>query len=192
MTLTFFKVEQFDNWYPFLTCSFKSRAEAGARLMRDEPMKPLERAVFWTEYVIRHSGANHLRAERASMPWFVYLNLDMYAAAFIALFTSTYVTYKLVRKTIRYAIDTVTRSVSKFLSIWTLRILPPVQFRDSFHGKISSEIRGHDFMTFVNFCNVRNNVGSVLRPNTQGEMQAWRNTQKNHCVHKFTSIFFRK
>jgi hypothetical protein len=85
--------------------------------MRDEPMKPLERAIFWTEYVIRHSGAGHLRAERASMSWFVYLNLDMYAAAFAALFTASYIAYKLARKTLRCATETVMKRVSKYLSI---------------------------------------------------------------------------
>ena len=30
-------------------------------IMRDQPQKPLDRAIFWIEYVIRHKGATHLR-----------------------------------------------------------------------------------------------------------------------------------
>lgn len=29
---------------------------------RDRPMAPLDTAVYWTEYVIRHKGARHLRS----------------------------------------------------------------------------------------------------------------------------------
>ncbi|KAL0810823.1 hypothetical protein ABMA28_010135 [Loxostege sticticalis] len=46
-------------------------------LMDDQPQSPLERAVWWTEYVIRHSGARHLRAPAANMSWHQYLELEL-------------------------------------------------------------------------------------------------------------------
>ncbi|KAI5632933.1 UDP-glucoronosyl and UDP-glucosyl transferase domain-containing protein [Phthorimaea operculella] len=46
-------------------------------LMRDEPMTGLERAVWWTEYVLRHRGARHLRAPAANMSWAQYLELEL-------------------------------------------------------------------------------------------------------------------
>ncbi|KAL0860423.1 hypothetical protein ABMA27_009815 [Loxostege sticticalis] len=46
-------------------------------LMYDQPQSSLERAVWWTEYVIRHSGARHLRAPAANMPWHQYLELEL-------------------------------------------------------------------------------------------------------------------
>ncbi|KAL0810773.1 hypothetical protein ABMA28_010090 [Loxostege sticticalis] len=46
-------------------------------LMNDHPQPPLERAVRWTEYVIRHSGARHLRAPAANMPWHQYYELEL-------------------------------------------------------------------------------------------------------------------
>lgn len=46
-------------------------------LMQDEPMKPLERAVWWTEYVLRHRGAKHLRSPTANISWTQYLELEL-------------------------------------------------------------------------------------------------------------------
>merc|ERR1712136_242614 len=40
---------------------FSETAEKLSELMRDQPETPLERAVYWTEFVMRHKGARHLR-----------------------------------------------------------------------------------------------------------------------------------
>jgi glucuronosyltransferase len=44
----------------------------------------LETAVYWTEYVIRHKGARHLRSAAVELTWYQYLLLDV--LSFIALF----------------------------------------------------------------------------------------------------------
>ncbi|KAJ8708426.1 hypothetical protein PYW07_010551 [Mythimna separata] len=46
-------------------------------MMRDQPQPPLERAVWWTEHVLRHGGARHLRAPAANMSWAEYLELEL-------------------------------------------------------------------------------------------------------------------
>ncbi|XP_075985854.1 uncharacterized protein LOC142982983 [Anticarsia gemmatalis] len=46
-------------------------------IMRDQPMKPLDRAVWWTEYVLRHGGAKHLRSPAANISWAEYLELEL-------------------------------------------------------------------------------------------------------------------
>ncbi|KAI5633116.1 UDP-glucoronosyl and UDP-glucosyl transferase domain-containing protein [Phthorimaea operculella] len=48
-------------------------------LMRDEPMSGLQRAVWWTEHVLRHGGARHLRAPAANISWAQYLELELKA-----------------------------------------------------------------------------------------------------------------
>ncbi|KAJ2944806.1 hypothetical protein O0L34_g1697 [Tuta absoluta] len=48
-------------------------------LMRDEPMSGLQRAVWWTEYVLRHGGAHHLRAPAANTSWGQYFELEFVA-----------------------------------------------------------------------------------------------------------------
>ncbi|XP_064092120.1 UDP-glucuronosyltransferase 2B13-like isoform X2 [Macrobrachium nipponense] len=49
-----------------------------SRLMRDQPMTPKERLLFWTGYVIRHKGAEHLRSPIAQMPWYKVYNVDVW------------------------------------------------------------------------------------------------------------------
>ncbi|XP_026735895.1 uncharacterized protein LOC113499579 [Trichoplusia ni] len=46
-------------------------------LLRDEVQTPLERAVWWTEYVLRHGGAKHLRSPAANISWAEYLELEL-------------------------------------------------------------------------------------------------------------------
>ncbi|TRY72926.1 hypothetical protein DNTS_011400 [Danionella cerebrum] len=59
-----------------------------SKLHRDQPMSPLDRAVFWIEYVIRHNGAAHLRPESNNMPWYSYHSLDIVAFLLIIVFTA--------------------------------------------------------------------------------------------------------
>lgn len=57
--------------------SYRDNMQKLSRLHRDQPMKPLDQAVFWIEYVIRHKGAPHLRTQSSKMSWFVYHSVDV-------------------------------------------------------------------------------------------------------------------
>ncbi|KPJ19194.1 Vitellin-degrading protease [Papilio machaon] len=46
-------------------------------LMVDQPQAPLERAMWWVDYVLRHGGAKHLRAPAANISWTEYLEQDL-------------------------------------------------------------------------------------------------------------------
>jgi glucuronosyltransferase len=39
----------------------------------------MEQAVYWTEYVIRHNGAPHLRSAVLDLAWYQYFLLDVIA-----------------------------------------------------------------------------------------------------------------
>ena len=39
----------------------------------------METAVYWTEYVIRHRGAKHMRYPAADLNFFQYYSLDVFA-----------------------------------------------------------------------------------------------------------------
>ncbi|XP_028035389.1 UDP-glucuronosyltransferase 2B17-like [Bombyx mandarina] len=50
----------------------------------DQPQSSLERAVWWTEHVLRHGGAQHLRAAGANLSWTQYLELELVSVLLIA------------------------------------------------------------------------------------------------------------
>ncbi|XP_071750391.2 UDP-glucuronosyltransferase 2C1-like isoform X1 [Centroberyx gerrardi] len=57
--------------------SYRMNVQRLSRLHRDQPMKPLDRALFWIEFVMRHKGAAHLRTESYRMPWYSYHSTDV-------------------------------------------------------------------------------------------------------------------
>ncbi|XP_023172058.2 UDP-glucuronosyltransferase 2B33 isoform X2 [Drosophila hydei] len=55
---------------------YKQNAQQISTRLRDLPMSPLENAVWWTEYVLRHKGAPHMRISMEDMSLIQYYNLD--------------------------------------------------------------------------------------------------------------------
>lgn len=46
-------------------------------LLQDEPLKGIQKAVWWAEYVIRHKGTRHLRSPTVDIEWYKYLLVDV-------------------------------------------------------------------------------------------------------------------
>ncbi|CAH0403384.1 unnamed protein product [Chilo suppressalis] len=57
--------------------SYRRNMQRLRALMRDQPQTPLERAVWWTEYVLRNGGARHLRSPSANITWSQYFELEL-------------------------------------------------------------------------------------------------------------------
>ena len=56
---------------------YRQNMQRLSRLHRDQPMAPMDQAIFWVEYVMRHKGAAHLRTDAYNMPWYSYYCLDV-------------------------------------------------------------------------------------------------------------------
>ncbi|XP_048419055.1 UDP-glucuronosyltransferase 2A1-like [Stegostoma tigrinum] len=67
-------------------------------LHRDQPETPMERAIFWIEYVARHEGAAHLRSESYQLPWYVYYSVDVMIFLLFLFLMGTVVTALLLKK----------------------------------------------------------------------------------------------
>ncbi|XP_078453348.1 UDP-glucuronosyltransferase 1A5-like isoform X2 [Lampetra planeri] len=60
--------------------NYKEKASLLSRLYHDQPQKPMDRAVFWVEFVMRH-GAEHLRVAAHHLTWYQEAGFDV--AAFL-------------------------------------------------------------------------------------------------------------
>lgn len=58
-------------------CSYANSAKALSLIFKDRQADALPTAVYWSEYVMRHKGAAHLRTPAAQMNAFVYYGLDV-------------------------------------------------------------------------------------------------------------------
>ncbi|XP_053559231.1 UDP-glucuronosyltransferase 2A2 isoform X3 [Bombina bombina] len=76
--------------------SYKENAMRLSHIHHDQPIKPLDRAVFWIEYVMRHKGAKHLRPASHELTWYQYHCLDVIAFLLACLLIVLYVTTKLL------------------------------------------------------------------------------------------------
>lgn len=58
---------------------FSIAAKLVSERYRDQPMTPLELAIYWVEYVIRHEGAPQLQSPAKRLSLWVYYSLDVFA-----------------------------------------------------------------------------------------------------------------
>ncbi|KAF2356872.1 UDP-glucuronosyl/UDP-glucosyltransferase [Trinorchestia longiramus] len=74
--------------------SYKEKISKMSSIFRDQKETPLDRAVFWTEYTIRHQGALDLRSPEHGLSWIQILHLDLILVIYVVL----YFMYKLMSK----------------------------------------------------------------------------------------------
>lgn len=66
--------------------SYKNTVMMRAKAFQDKPMTPLQSAVYWTEYVIKHEGALHLRVHGLKLNFFQYFMIDVYLGLFLFIY----------------------------------------------------------------------------------------------------------
>jgi glucuronosyltransferase len=66
------------------TGNFTESVKKLRNVVKDEPMKPVEKAVWWVEYVTRHGGTMHLDYKGRHVPFWKYLMLDFIGIGIVA------------------------------------------------------------------------------------------------------------
>ncbi|XP_065222654.1 UDP-glucosyltransferase 2-like [Planococcus citri] len=77
--------------------SYKQRADKLSKKFHDRLVKPSDSVVYWTEYVINHEGAYHLRSAAAELPWYQYILLDVILFLFFTCFLVLFVMKKIIQ-----------------------------------------------------------------------------------------------
>ncbi|XP_020812796.1 UDP-glucuronosyltransferase 2B15-like [Drosophila serrata] len=81
--------------------SYAQAATTISELYRDQPEPALDRAIWWTEYVLRHKGAPHLRATSRDLNFIQLHSLDTLAVLFAVPLLVVLVLLKLSCKLLR-------------------------------------------------------------------------------------------
>ncbi|CAG9860476.1 unnamed protein product [Phyllotreta striolata] len=87
---------------------YRQTAKLMGDIFKDEEIPSLRRAVFWTEYIIRHKGAKHLRSSVIGMPAWKYYMFDVlgfFLACGICIVMLLYLLTKLFLSVLRHAFD---------------------------------------------------------------------------------------
>ncbi|XP_008197588.1 UDP-glycosyltransferase UGT5-like [Tribolium castaneum] len=67
---------------------YRQNVKQRSKLMNDQPLKPLDSAVYWVEHVLRHGGAPHLRSAALDLKWYQREMVDIFLfLALVAIIT---------------------------------------------------------------------------------------------------------
>ncbi|NXO03692.1 UD11 glucuronosyltransferase, partial [Rhinopomastus cyanomelas] len=73
---------------------YKENIKRLSELHLDRPIHPLDLAVHWVEFVMRHKGAPHLRPAAHDLNWIQYHSLDVIAFLLVVVLFSLFVSFK--------------------------------------------------------------------------------------------------
>ncbi|XP_069839223.1 UDP-glucuronosyltransferase 1A1-like isoform X3 [Dendropsophus ebraccatus] len=93
--------------------SFKKNIDRLSALHLDRPVHPLDLAVHWVEFVMRHKGAPHLRPAAHDLNWIQYHSLDVFAFLLAVLVTTLFISFKCCTYTCRRCCGRKSRPKSK-------------------------------------------------------------------------------
>ncbi|KAM9484267.1 UDP-glucuronosyltransferase-like [Salvelinus alpinus] len=74
--------------------SYKEKMMKLSAVHKDRPIEPLDLAVFWSEFVMRHGGAEHLRPAAHDLNWIQYHSLDVFTLLLTIVLVVVIVTVK--------------------------------------------------------------------------------------------------
>ncbi|XP_019595358.2 UDP-glucuronosyltransferase 1A1 isoform X5 [Rhinolophus sinicus] len=74
--------------------SYKENIMRLSSLHKDRPIEPLDLAVFWVEFVMRHKGAPHLRPAAHDLTWYQYHSLDVVGFLLAIVLGVAFIVYK--------------------------------------------------------------------------------------------------
>ncbi|CAH1710816.1 unnamed protein product [Aphis gossypii] len=81
---------------------YQKNAKSVSERFKDRPMSPAESVVYWTEYVLRHNGAPHLKSQALNLTWYQYYLVDVIITFLFLIFVVLFITYYCLKITYKY------------------------------------------------------------------------------------------
>jgi len=76
---------------------YMRNAKIASDVFHNRPMSPEQSILYWTEYVIRHKGAPHLKPHSFNLTWYQYLLLDVIVVMIVFICICLFITYILIK-----------------------------------------------------------------------------------------------
>lgn len=83
----------------FFIYSYAQNAKRRSQIMHDQPIKPLDKAIYWVEYVMRHRGAVHFRSAALDITWYQLYMIDILCFVVICIILIIYVLHVFIKST---------------------------------------------------------------------------------------------
>jgi len=68
-----------------------------SKRFKDRPRTPKEEIIYWTEYVIKYKGANHLKTFALQLSWYQYFLIDVLIFVVLIILVILSVIYTILR-----------------------------------------------------------------------------------------------
>ncbi|ESO01582.1 hypothetical protein HELRODRAFT_81526, partial [Helobdella robusta] len=99
---TFTEAELVENVLEILTNpKYKSSIKQMSKVFKDQPMAPLQKALFWMEHVIKHGGS-HLRSSAIDLPLYQFLCFDTIAVLLLIITIVTFAVFQVSKFSLLY------------------------------------------------------------------------------------------
>ncbi|XP_075217447.1 UDP-glucosyltransferase 2-like [Lycorma delicatula] len=93
--------------------SYSENAKKLSRTFNDRLNTPLETAVFWTEYVLRHKGTSNLKSPALDLSWYQLALLDVIFVVFVIILTILSLIYIILRVVKHYLFTSINKKNKK-------------------------------------------------------------------------------
>ncbi|EFA10102.2 UDP-glucuronosyltransferase 2C1-like Protein [Tribolium castaneum] len=92
---------------------YKNVVKQRSKLMHDQPLTPVETAIYWVEHVIRHKGAPHLRSSGVDLKWYQREMIDVGVFLIVVTCLVLTVTLVIITKMLKFVFCKNKKDVSK-------------------------------------------------------------------------------
>lgn len=60
-------------------------------LFKDQPINPMDNAIFWVEHVLKYKNTNHFKTKAATLPFYKYFLLDVISFLLLSIITIIFI-----------------------------------------------------------------------------------------------------